>query len=496
MTEVDKTYEIVVTVQDFFGATSIPLVYPLLKMSSAAPKLMFFPSTLSVYRDETAMVKVVAEFSKCPIKKGALVFTWSLVSRSFLRDAGTKFASAENVFKATGSQLLVPAGVLDADATYTLVVNAYMDNDPLINSAGTFSMGVKKRELVASIRGGSRISASSTRDLVLDASDSKDPDFAGGSVNDADLHFAWMCSIVDGGVSNPCRDKQGMILALPKQAFVILDAHTLSNMYPTAEQPYIFQVVVTKGAMMPQSFAIPVTLTEEVIPALTIRSDSGERMAHGGIKINANDQLVVLGDCSVIQADLSGMTLSWRFVPDVNTNLFSVIPDESISEITMKREALIVAAGSGAFLAGSSYIVEINCKDSNGQEAVAQFSLSVNPPPRGGYCTSCRLLGSECAKDKPTQGEAIFDTFRVSCMNWADDGPLEYQFGYSFGDTEAVFEWHGTRMEDFNLPSGTVSFKARVRDVFGGSTPWIGAGSVTVGVDQNNARRLLHEDVT
>jgi len=81
--------------------------------------------------------------------------------------------------------------------------------------------------------------------------------------------------------------------------------------------------------------------------------------------------------------------------------------------------------------------------------------------------------------------------------DWADDdGSLEYQFGYSFGDTEAVFEWHGTRMEDFNLPSGTVSFKARVRDVFGGSTPWIGAGSVTVGVDQNNARRLLHEDVT
>ena len=51
-------------------------------------------------------------------------------------------------------------------------------------------------------------------------------------------------------------------------------------------------------------------------------------------------------------------------------------------------------------------------------------------------------------------------------------------------------------MMDFNLPSGRVSFKARVRDGFGGSTPWIGAGSVTVGVETNNARRLLQEDVT
>ena len=35
----------------------------------------------------------------------------------------------------------------------------------------------------------------------------------------------------------------------------------------------------------------------------------------------------------------------------------------------------------------------------------------------------------------------IYDTFRVSCLNWADDdGSLEYQFGYSSGDIESVLE--------------------------------------------------------
>jgi len=132
MTVQNKIYEIVVTARDFLGATSNLLVYPVFKTSSPAPKLTFFPSRLSVYRDETVMVKVVAEFSKCLDKAGALVFDWGLESRSFLRAPGSNFASAESVFEVTGSQLFVPAGVLDADTTYKLAVNAHVAKD--INS--------------------------------------------------------------------------------------------------------------------------------------------------------------------------------------------------------------------------------------------------------------------------------------------------------------------------------------------------------------------------
>jgi hypothetical protein len=60
-------------------------------------------------------------------------------------------------------------------------------------------------------------------------------------------------------------------------------------------------------------------------------------------------------------------------------------------------------------------------------------------------------------------------------MNWADEnGPLSYQFGYTFGDSggepDSVFDWADTPMVDLNLPPGRVSLKARVRDSLGAST--------------------------
>ena len=177
-----------------------------------------------------------------------------------------------------------------------------------------------------------------------------------------------------------------------------------------------------------------------------------------------------------------------------------VFAGDSVVEGTTKREleALVVAAGSGALVAGSTYTVELRCEDiSEDEEAVAQLSLSVNTPPRGDDCTSCRLSGSECAKADATQGEPIFDTFRVSCMNWADvDGSLEYQFGYTSGDIESVFDWGGSRMLDLNLPPGEMSLKARVRDGWGAAPPRQAAGTVFVGVETTDARRATRSLLT
>ena len=509
MTKLDHMYEIVVIATDFLGATSDQVVFPILKMSSAAPKLTFMPSTLSVFQDQTVMVKVVAEFSECPIERGPLLFKWSLAS--YLRGTVTESTGNVSAFVATGSQLWVPGRVLDAGATYTLAVNAFMDNDPSRFSAGTFSLRIKKRALVASIRGGAAISASTTRDLVLDASDSGDPDFAGESGKDYDLHFAWTCSITeDGKVFDPCRTKAGAQLNLRAEAIVTLGSTDLSAMHPTAKYSYLFEVKVSKRSMMSQSFTMPITLTEAAIPAVSMRSDSGERLRNGGIKVNAKDQLVMHGSCTVISsgAEGEGMNMTWRFSPKLKTksptmDSWSLFPDESILEDTTKRETLIVAAGSGAFVAGSTYTVFLQCEDiTKGKQAVAQFSLFVNSPPRGDNCKSCRLSGSECAKTDPEKGKPIFDVFRVSCMNWADaDGLLEYQFRYnSSGHTLSVFDWGRSRMVDLNLPPGRISFEARVRDRLGASTPWQAAGIVSVGVEtigsRRFARRLLAEDDT
>ena len=213
---------------------------------------------------------------------------------------------------------------------------------------------------------------------------------------------------MDGGISGPCLDKDGMDLKLPAVAIVTLTPQLLSMVYPTTDHPYIFKVEVAKDGMTPTSFEMPVTLVEAAIPAVGIDSASGYKQPDGSIIINGNDQLVVHGDCKVTAAGT--IQVSWSFVPQIDMSRVSFLAGETSD--TSTSEALLINAGSGVFVAGSTYKLEFTCQDQAGEKSVAQFSLNVNAPPRGNPCSTCRLAGIDCAKDQASTGEAIFDTFR------------------------------------------------------------------------------------
>lgn len=478
MPDLNKNYEVLVVATNFLGISSAPVLFSVLKKGSPAPLLNFMPPQLSMHRDESQLIKVVATFSKCPIEKGKLMFTWSLLSAP--EDSGVH----PQVFTATGAQLLIPKGVLEAGSTYTLGVQAFLDNDPSKSSSGTYTINVNRRPLVATISGGSKISASFSREFVLDGSGSLDPDFHGGP--DPGMQFSWSCMILDGDIANPCRTKPGANLELAGQSVVKISESMLAMLFPTAENPYIFTVSVSKASSTPVSFSMPVSLTEAAIPAVTIRAGSGKRTPSGVIRINPDDQVVLFGDCSVFREDLAhNFMLTWSFVPAISKEFYKVMSDPNVTKITERRQTLIVGAGTVAFMAGSSYLVEVRCTDSVGKSEVSTLSLSVNAPPRGDPCFVCRLAGTSCANDEPKQGKPIFDTFRYSCPSWADtDAPLQYQFMYTGtfdGEyTEVIFDWRTLPMVDLILPPGEISVLARVRDSFGGSTEWMDGGRVFV----------------
>jgi hypothetical protein len=491
MQAMDKTYEIAVVAINFLGVSSAPVVFPVLKKSSPAPLLSFVPPTLSMFRDESSLVKVVATFSKCPIEKGKLMFSWSLMS-------GPLGSTVDpEIFSVSGSQLFVPSGVLEAGHTYILRVNAYMDNDPMKTTKGDYKILVKYKPLLAMIKGGSSISASTTRSLVLDSSGSADPDFSGEK--DAGLQFAWSCSIQNGKSADICRTKDGAKLIMPSTAVVELSANTLDNMYPTFGDPYVFTVTVEKGSKIPVTFSMPVSLTQAAIPAVSIEAGSGERLLGGRIRINPADQLIVFGECSVIREDLAvDLTTTWRFEPAIDAGVYDIISEKGKAIVSRKRETLVVRADTGAFSPGSSYLVKFNCTDVTGESTTAEISLAINAPPRGKPCQICRLAGAACAADQPRIGQPIFDTFRYSCPSWADeDSPLEYQFAYSglFGGefTEVMLDWASSPVVDMIFPPGDISVKARVRDSFGASTAWMDGGQVHVGkaTEKSSRRRLL-----
>ena len=488
MSVLDKSYEILVVATNFLGTSSEPVLFTVRKKGSPAPLLTFIPPTVSMYRDESSLVNVVAKFSNCPIEKGKMIFAWKLISATEDSEVDPE------VFTATGPQLLIPKNVLKAGSTYTLGIDAFMDNDPSKASKGTYSINVKRRLLVANMIGGNSITASTSRQLVLDGKGSFDPDY-GGTI-DTGIQFSWSCTILDGNVANPCRTRDGGTLALDRQSVLIISKDTLGNMFTTAtENPYFFSLSVSKAFATPKSFSMPVFLTEAVIPDVAVVGGSGSQTPSGVIRINSADQLVLFGHCSVISQDLATtLTLKWSFEPDVSEEFYDVINDMSVTENTQRRQTLIVSAQMKAFVSGGSYMARLQCTDAANESATSTLSLSVNSPPRGNPCFVCRLSGSSCAKDKPDRGAPIFDTFRFSCPSWADtDSPLQYQFKYSGNFdgkfTEVMFDWGTSPAVDLILPPGEISLMARVRDSFGGSTEWMDGGMVFVGVADTIAQR-------
>ena len=506
MSGLDETYVLSVRATNFLGAKSEDVLFSVLKKSYPAPLLTFDPpGGLSIYRDQEAHVKVVAKFSACPVETGGLIFQWSLESAT-----GDSGRSAQ-LFDSTGSELLIKQGSLDAGSTYTILVQAFMADEPSRKTLGTYEIEVLQRELVVSILGGTQIEGSTLRALKIDASRSSDPDYQATessvrrrrlmSSDDPGLEFSWTCFTLQGSLEVPCRYKDGSLLALPPVAQLVLSAANVSNMYPTLELPYMFTLEVSKGLKTPKSFQMPVTLSEEAIPEVLLEAKSGELLPSGAVRINSGDQLVVRGQCtvrdSVYKYDQTAdthMQLKWTFEPDIPAGLFEMLPGAE-SEFGMD-ETLVVFPDLRAFVAGSSYVVKLECDDTKGHKARSSLKLFVNAPPQGSPCTACRLYGAACATSEPKIGQPIWDQFRFSCPNWADeDGPLEYQFSYSLAgedESEVLLGWNKAASVDLILPPGDISLKARVRDSFGASTPWMHGEQLKVG--QSSGRRLLSTD--
>ena len=429
-------------------------------------------------------------FSSCPVSKSKLVFQWSLQSAPATStvDAG--------MFTVTSSQLYIPSGRLEAGSTYRLDVKAFLSDDPSKQSQVSYEVQVKRRSLVAHVRGGAMMTASTSRSLVLDASRSKDPDIDG--FDDA-LRFFWTCSITDQqGYVDACRFKNGTAIDefLEQLPIATVSREILQDMYPTFSTPYVFQVEVRKGTRSPATFSMPVVLVERRIPAVSIDvSDGALQQEDGTLLINANEQLVVVSSCvqpdHVAQAQSNqtqtwgAMRLRWRFYPDIKEEQLE-ITDASVSEqssVGHVRERLLVAASSGAFEA-SQYRVHVECTDGFGEMASASLELTINEPPIGEGCSACRLEKGACALDEPSGGEPIFDTFRFSCVRFTDAHlPLQYQYRYIVegSNAEVIFDWSTEPLKDVILPAGIVTVKSRVRDSLGGGTGWMAAGQLSVG---------------
>ena len=500
----DKEYDIVVTATNFLGVSE-QVGFSVLKRGFPTPLLTFDPPSFSTTRDQDVLISVQASFSQCPTPRNRLKFLWRLDR--------TEHCNSQvdiSIFESTTSQLYIPADLLNSGCRYVLVVEVYMENERGSRSESIYTLDVVSRPLVAKIAGGTEILASKARELVLDASASMDPDFNGDV--DADLQFAWSCSVTESvtdltsplsrGVSNVCLDMNGVDIVRyltssgqHNQSRVVLRTHVLQKL-AASDKPYLFEVRVAKGSRTPSTFQMPVVLVDKAIPSAAIQMETGWFTEHGGLKINPNQQLVLTGHCSLTAptySDQQGTALKWNFDPPVAK--WTTIKEDNVANATHLRETIVLEENAQALVAGTTYEVELECVELPGSTAKSVMRLSVNAPPVGPSCRACRLAGGQCATENPLMGQPITDIFRYSCLNWADhDVPLEYQFAYSVlsggNYFDMVFDWAVSPVRDLVLPSGTISLKARVRDSYGAATQWMQGDTLFVGADAGS-RRLL-----
>lgn len=162
---------------------------------------------------------------------------------------------------------------------------------------------------------------------------------------------------------------------------------------PSAQNPYLLTVVVRKPGRGSASATMPVFLSAEVVPEVSVWSPiSGS--APGGVKLNTGSKLILDGSCALHAADARDDTaVAWSFSPPLQGSAVVSSPLSLSPAIINSR--IVVPSGLGLFVPGQMYTATLQCTSpcasaglSGGSETcrvagTAALSVYVNQPPAG-----------------------------------------------------------------------------------------------------------------
>ena len=390
-------------------------------------------------RSEGLRVSAMAEAATAcgDLDTAKLDFSWSLVASDPTDATIAEDASMDQrVFEALPYSL-------DAPASYVLRV-VVTDAAGQSNAAEAV-ITVVPAQIVALISGGSARVASTNAALVVDASESYDPETLPG--DESALDFAWTCT----GSGCP---SLGSLASEP----------TLTVAGPLEPGAYAFDVVVSARDDRTAEARQVVEVVEGSVPSLEI-------LPVEAAKVNPSVQVAI--EATVGPNDASCVA-TWSLVEGALAT-----GGGSLDGVTRSAVSKVVAAAASvsvplvlapaALTARSSYLfaLEADC----GAAGVARGSISIRT---NGVPTS----GDVAAR--PASGRSLTTLFTVSAKLWADDDlPLSYSFFSRVqGETEETQIVGGTLSDEYSgavLPAGreaedfVVSIVAYVADSFGAS---------------------------
>ncbi|KAH8048234.1 hypothetical protein JL722_12638 [Aureococcus anophagefferens] len=328
---------------------------------------------------------------------------------------------------------------LDGGATYALRV-VVTDGAGLSNAAEV-AVTVAAAPLVALVAGGSFRTASATDLLVLDASESYDPDVVPG--DESDLAFLWTCA-GDGCGSLESWDEGASTLALV-----------------ASPGSYAFDVEVSAGDGRSARASQAVDVVAAPVPSLEIAPvETGKVNPSASLVLEAtvgpNDAACVVSWSLAEGATAGGSALQELALADTS---------KSIAAAASARIPLVLAPA--ALTARSRYVFALEADCGAGGVAAGTISLLTNGVPTSGIVAAT-----------PDRGTSLETPFNVAAKLWVDeDLPLKYSFFSRVGNTSAEAQIvGGTLSNSYDgaiLPAGleaagfAVAVVAHVADAFG-----------------------------
>ncbi|XP_019632047.1 PREDICTED: sperm receptor for egg jelly-like [Branchiostoma belcheri] len=292
---------------------------------------------------------------------------------------------------------------------------------------------------VAHIAGGSAKSVSRNGVLVLNASESYDPD---EYIDDyRNFNFHWTCQTPNG---TSCND-------------IFPDARQSAVKLQTASFPddiLTFTVEVGLPGRNSSQTSQSVTLLDGVVLNIAIRC-----AANCETKVNPSERLVLVTQCD--DCPTASTTYLWTLVGGKHI-------DWDVDTTTGNSSQNLVVR-SNIFEAGESYTfrVDVTSDVAPGGTGFSEYSFRVNKPPTVGSCAV-----------SPSSGDSTITPFDISCEGARDDDlPLVYSLYFNNDESDTLLHTGTTeRFPPQLLPTGqehrdfNITLEVRVSDALGATS--------------------------
>jgi len=414
-------------------------------------------------------VVMSAEVIPSPCSAGMpfpITFWWSVFPSVPGWDSiGLALSESRLVLKAF-SLPFVPGQTYVFTLNATMNVSGFLPDTPLQSSVFNVPKIFEHSEPVIKVSGGTvRTVSVANGPLIVDASETYDPDVPLEQRSNSNLCFCWNCVLSnasDCGWTSWLIDSPNSILTVPASYLATNTIYLIQIIVSRDMGISVCQTLNASNLSGAASHKIQVQVTAQTVPLITILTPPSLTVSTSTtLRLDALVNLVGASSTPACSAQYS-----WNIIPEISQQLPSGYACGLVE--------LVIPTKHFPSAATTSYTIQLTVSHSS-MHATASISVKTNFPPKmGGFAVT------------PSSGKAMKTVFHLVTYGWVDIPealPLTYSYSFSVGGNDALdmllSPWTTRPLLDLSLPSGdpSLNFSAlisvEVQNAFGVVAPYM-----------------------